>query len=322
MIQPRTIFVGGGTPTLLVAPLWSRLLETMRSQGVLDAVEEFTVEANPETVSTPLMEVLAAGGVNRISIGAQSFNPTLLKTLERWHDPASVAAAVRAVRDSGINDINLDLIFGIPGQTLAMLEADLNAALALQPTHLSCYNLTYEPNTAMTQRLKLGRFEPIDEGLERDMYALVMQKLQVHGYEHYEISNWSVPGKPCRHNLLYWSNRNWIGLGPSAASHVDGHRWRNVPHLGRYLSAHPEPPVENHEHLPPDRAIGEQLMLSLRMRRGIPLSWLARHVPGDDPRHEAISEMMDLGLLEKTRTHLRLTDTGLFVADAVTARLL
>lgn len=320
-LRPRTIFVGGGTPTLLREPLWERLLSTLRELGVLQDVREFTVEANPETVSPSLLRLLADGGVNRLSIGAQSFDPTLLKMLERWHEPASVGRAVAMARDAGIGEVNLDLIFAIPGQTRALLDTDLNAALALEPTHLSCYSLIFEPNTAMTQRLRMGQIAPAEEDLERAMYAQVIERLDAAGFAHYEISNWART-TPCAHNLVYWHNENWLGCGPSAASHIEGHRWKNVPHLGKYIDGTPLPPTMDHERLDADRHIGEALMLALRLREGAPLTWLAQHLPPQDSRHTVINELIGLGFLERTDTHLRLTHQALFVADSVIAKLL
>lgn len=329
----------------------------MKQAGLLESVSEFTVEANPETVSPQLMEALVEGGVNRVSIGAQSFQPDLLKTLERWHDPASVGRAVRVIRGAGVTNINLDLIFAIPGQTMELLEADLDAALSHQPMHISYYSLIFEPNTAMNQRMKLGRITPMDEETERAMYARVIERLDAAGFEHYEVSNWArrsgevisrsprrteseddragSQGTPkgsrhdsaaspfrCLHNLLYWENANWLGIGPAAASHIDGHRWKNEPHLGRYLAMTPEPPTIDHEHLPAHESLGEQLMLRLRLRDGVPLKWLTENLPSDDARHATIGELIKLDMLESTATHLRLTGQGLFIADAVLAKLL
>ena len=321
-VRPRTIFVGGGTPTLLRVDLWDRLLRAMADSGVLAEVTEFTVEANPETVTPELMRRLAAGGVNRVSMGAQSFQPALLKTLERWHDPASVGRAMAITRDAGITNLNLDLIFAIPGQDLALLDADLDAALALAPNHLSAYNLMYEPNTALTSKLRLGRIRPVEEDLEAQMYERVLQRLADAGYEHYEISNWAKPGARCAHNLAYWRNENWLAVGPSASGHLDGYRWKNEAHLGRYLAGAPTPPRVDEEHLDESRRLGEQLMLRLRVREGVELSWLAANLPPGDERHRTIDELVAIGMLERTATHLRLTHRGLFVADAVIAKLI
>lgn len=322
VLHPHTLFAGGGTPTLLRIELWQRLLDTLRQTEVLSQAVEFTIEANPETVTPQLMATLAAGGINRVSIGAQSFNRQLLKTLERWHDPANVGQAVRITHDAGITNINLDLIFAIPGQTLDMLDADLDAALALEPQHLSCYGLTYEPHTPLTARRERGQITAVDEMLERRMYEYVMDRLAQAGYEHYEVSNWTKPDKTCQHNLGYWHNQNWLGVGPAAASHVNGTRWKNVAHLGQYLSHAGEPKTVDHEYLPQDRRLGEQLMLGLRLRRGVPQSWLAEHLTQDDPRHGVITELINLGMLQWRDGYLRLTRKGLFVADTVIGKLL
>ncbi len=354
-LHPRTIFAGGGTPTYLRAELWTVLLDAMHELGLLDRCEEFTVEANPETVTAELMQQLAAGGVNRVSIGAQSFQRESLAALERWHDPDNVPRAVDACRAAGLNNFSLDLIFAIPGQTLAMLDDDLSRLIALQPKHLSTYGLTYEPNTALTARLRVGKVTPIDEDTQRDMYAHVLERLEHHGFEHYEVSNWArkelgvgdwdlaadasdggdraTPPNPqsqnpkphrfrCAHNLAYWQNQNWLGLGPAAASHIDAKRWRNSPNLATYLASAPTPATEDHEQLPEHERLGERLMLGLRLSDGLPLDWIDTHLPTTDRRRDAINEMIGIDMLERTPTHLRLTRRGLFVADSVIAKLL
>ncbi len=316
--------------------------------GVTDNAVEFTVEANPETVTAELMDVRVAGGVNRLSMGAQSFQPRLLKTLERWHEPASVGRAVEVARQAGIENLNLDLIFAIPSQTLAELDADLDSALALEPTHLACYSLIFEPETPLTVKRRLGQITPMDEDAERDMYERVIQRLDAAGYEQYEISNWAkrVSGSRfpvssseqtssatwnmkletwnyrCLHNLLYWRNHNWIGIGPAAASHVNGRRWKNVPHLGRYMAASPTPPVQDEEQLDEEARLGEQLMLGLRVLEGVSLDWLHHSLPADHWRQRTIDDFLKQGLLERTDTHLRLTYKGLFVADGIVSQLL
>ena len=351
----ETVFVGGGTPTLLRPPLWAKLLDALEQANITPGLTEFTVEANPETVTPELMATLAAGGIDRVSLGAQSFNVDQLKTLERWHDPQTVPRAVQMVRDAGIDNYNLDMIFAVPGQTLDQLDQDLDAVLDLGPTHLSCYSLIFEPNTPLTQKMKMGRISPVGEDLERAMYERVIERMDAAGFEHYEISNWArrgtgnsdrgsdlphppsaihnptsinlqsptpIPQFVCHHNLMYWHNRNWVGLGPSAASHVDGKRWKNEPNLGRYIKHAPVPPTMDHEQLPPKRRIGEQIMLGLRLRQGLELSWVNQNIPPNDPRHETIEELKKINLLEKTGTHLRLTHRGLFLADSVIAKLL
>ncbi|NBP51267.1 MAG: coproporphyrinogen III oxidase family protein, partial [Actinobacteria bacterium] len=185
-----TLFVGGGTPTLLRPPVLARVLGALRARLPWAAGSEWTVEANPETVTDEVAGVLAASGVGRVSLGAQSFDPRHLKTLERWHDPDSVARAIGRLRAVGIARISIDLIFGIPGQTLAEWTSDLDRAIALGTDHLSCYGLTYEPNTAMTVRLGRGEFEPCDEGVEAAMLEEAVERLARAGFDRYEVSNW------------------------------------------------------------------------------------------------------------------------------------
>jgi len=325
-IKPETLFVGGGTPTLLREPYWQQILETLDALAITPGLREFTVEANPETVTPELARTLVAGGVGRVSMGAQSFQPELLKALERWHDPASVPRAVDILRSAGVKQINIDLIFAIPGQTMAMLEADINAALALQPDHLSCYGLTYEPQTALTQRLKMGQVTPADESLEKQMYEYLLDRLDAEGFEHYEVSNWArrSPDGPrvCHHNMAYWFNRNWLGCGPGAGSHVAGYRWKNLPNLGKYLANEPEPPVQDVEGPDEDRQLGEALMLGLRLRQGVTLDWYQSAVAPKDSRRQVIEDMLHYGMMEQTTTHLRLTRQGLLVADYIIGKLL
>lgn len=324
-LEIETLFVGGGTPTLLEIGQWGRLLDVLHRLGLIDPRAqgvEFTVEANPETVNEDLMRKLVDGGVNRVSIGAQSFDTGLLKTLERWHDPRNVERAVKTCRDAGIGNLNLDLIFAVPGQSKAQLVHDLDRALALKPEHLSCYSLIFEPNTPLTQKRKMGLIHSVDETLEREMYEYVIERLTGEGYGHYEVSNFARPGRRCAHNMLYWTNANFLAVGPSGASHIDGRRWKNEAHLGRYLAGEGQPPVVDEEQLDPARSAGEQLMLRLRLIEGAPLAWLDSLLHAKDQRRRRIDDLVEIGMLERNATHLRLTRQGLFVADAVIAELL
>lgn len=326
----NTIFFGGGTPTLLQPILWAKLLHSLNARFDLTALVEFTVEANPETVTAELLDILVAGGVNRLSIGSQSFNQTHLKTLERWHDPQNVARSVQFARAAGIDNVNLDLIFAIPGQSLDQWAADLEQALSLKPEHLSCYSLTYEPGTAMTVKLQRGRITPAEEDLEAAMFTHTIARLTAAGFDHYEISNFALPGRRCQHNLMYWQNGSWLAIGPSASGHLSGIRWKNTPHLGKYLaSASGGAPIQDVERLDAEASVGEQLMLRLRLIEGVEHAWLASHLnpaPGKNiqssPRRDTIDRFIADGLLESTPTHLRLTRRGLMLADSIVAELL
>lgn len=337
----RTIFIGGGTPTLLPEPLWGRLLVAMGQELDFSQLLEFTVEANPETVTAPLLARLRKGGVNRISLGAQSFRTDHLKTLERWHDPASVGRAVKLAREAGLTNLNLDLIYAIPGQTLDQWRADMEAALALSPDHLACYALTYEPNTAMTRKLQLKQFSPCQEDLEADMFNLAIDHLAGAGFEQYEISNFARinPGNPPQntvgqtassetsavshrslHNMAYWMNENWFALGPSASGHLDGLRWKNQPHLGRYLECPTGSPTQDIERLERHQSIGEQLMMRIRLIDGMQNAWLDDMK--DDERQAALEKFIAQGLLERTATHTRLTRAGQLLTDRIVGELI
>ncbi len=319
----ETVFIGGGTPTLLRPLLWERLLASMKATLPIAEAGEFTVEANPETVTDELAAILVAGGVSRMSIGAQSFDERHLKTLERWHDPANVARSIEILRNAGIDNINLDLIFGVPGQTVNQWRSDLNAAITLHPTHVSCYGLMYEHNTPLTRRMESGEIKPVDQDIEAAMYDTTIDVLGDAGYEHYEISNWSRGGDAtrCRHNLLYWRNNNWLALGPSASGHCSGMRWKNVARLGDYLESSHLPPIVDVEHVDEPTRAGESFMLGLRLIGGLPMtevkSLLARSGDRASARTSAIERHSEGGLLEVRQDRLRLTRRGLLLANTV-----
>jgi len=335
-----TVFVGGGTPTLLDPELWSKLLAALHARYIITDATEFTVEANPETVTADLARLLAGGGVNRVSVGAQSFNKTHLKTLERWHDPDNVPRALDLAADAGIDRRSIDLIFAVPGQTLADWTADLDRALALGVTHLSAYNLTYEPATAMTARLHKGEFQPTPEDLEIDMLDALVDRTAAAGLDRYEVSNFATPGLECRHNLAYWRQRDWIAAGPSASGHLAGWRWKNTPRLADYLSDAPLPPATDVEPPDPRRALCERVMTGLRLREGLDTNDLLSRAAKLDPDTEpslraAMTELArtDLAHLahladvadeqrESPRSRLTLTRNGFLRADGLAADLM
>ena len=314
----RTIFVGGGTPTLLPPDLWRQLLGNLGRDLDLGALDEFTVEANPETVDAALLSVLAGGGVGRVSIGCQSFDPKHLQTLERKHDPKNVDRAVALARDAGIDRINLDLIFAIPGQSLGDWKRDLDRAIDLKPDHISCYGLTYEPNTPMTQKMHRGRILPAEQELEASMYEWAIDRLEAAGYRQYEISNFALPGAECLHNLLYWTNGDWFALGPGGAGHLSGVRWKNVPHLGRYLASGGGCPVQETERLDERGRIGERLMLGLRLTEGLEMS----ETQLGSERLQKINHWLSRGWMARRGDRIRLTRPGMMQADSILADLI
>jgi len=278
----QTVFVGGGTPSLLRTDLWKPLLQTLDERFSTRSIKirggEFTVECNPETVTRELMDVLAEGGVTRVSMGAQSFNPVHLKTLERWHNPENVSIALDLAASAGIERRSIDLIFAIPGQKLDEWESDLRTAMSLGTEHLSCYALTYEQGTAMTARLNRGDFEPADDDLEAEMFDLTLAVSRAMGFERYEISNFAKPSRECRHNLVYWRQGNWLAAGPSASGHLRGLRWKNAPRLDDYLNKDDQgfAPVIEYESADLKRGLFETIMTGLRLAEGVDSSRIMR----------------------------------------------
>jgi len=324
--RPLTsVFVGGGTPTMLPPKLLREMVEGLRIRLPMAANVEWTIEANPETIDAAMAQELGALCVRRVSLGAQSFDRSLLKALERHHDPASVARAVSLLRAAGVPQINLDLIFAAPGSTVEQCAADLHEAIALQPDHLSAYGLVYEPNTPLTVKLKQGVVQRVSDDNEAAQYEHVVEALAAEGFQRYEVSNWSRSGAQCQHNLLYWRNGDWFGLGPSAASHSRGVRWRNVPRLGDWLAQGPSSPVQDVELLSEDAQVGEAFMLGLRVVGGIErtrVEQLLQRGCGGARRRAAIARHVAAGLLGQAGTHLHLTDPGFQMADSVLVDLL
>ena len=316
-----TIYVGGGTPTVLPPSDLRRLLVAFRKHAFSADELEFSVEANPATVTDDVAATLMAAGVNRVSLGAQSFEAAELQALDRTHQPNEVGQTVAKCRNVGVRQISLDLIFGIPGQTPASWLRTLQTALALHPDHLSCYGLTYEPGTPLRERLDTGLVQRVDADLEADMYETALDVLPAAGYAQYEISNFARPGAECRHNLRYWHNEPYLGLGPAAAGFIEEVRYKNVADTAAYVQAVQEgrSPRTEEECLPPDRRARETAMLSLRLTEGIDRRHFERRF-GQDPAvlfSQAIHQHMADGLLVMDEQSIRLTHAGLLLADTV-----
>jgi len=329
----QSIFAGGGTPSLLRPELWERLLKELAALFNLSGGPEFTVECNPETVTPDLAQALVSGGVNRVSVGAQSFHPQHLKTLERWHDPANVERSLGIFRAAGIKRRSVDLIFGIPGQTLEEWQRDLESALGLLGgdaiEHVSAYALTFEPGTAMTKKLELGRLDSIDEDLETHMQLMTWDLLASRGYERYEVSNFARPGAECRHNMNYWRQGDWLAAGPSASGHASGWRWKNVPRMTDWMrsvqtsgwsdAVDVEPPQ-------PGRALAEVIMTGLRLREGLDHADLlqrAESLGSAAALARAIDRHMRSGNIEVAADgRLRLIGEGWLFADGIASDLM
>lgn len=322
--RPRTIFFGGGTPSLLPIAAMDRLIRGLQARFDLSRLEEWTIEINPATADGEYLRMLRGHGVDRLSFGAQSFVPRELEVLERHHHPDDIERSIGLARDAGFERLNVDLIYAIPGQTVESWRGSLARAMALEIEHLSCYGLTYESNTPMTVRKRLGQFEAAGDELEIEMFAIARQMLAGRGIEWYEISNYASAGGECRHNLVYWTGGNYVGLGPSAASHVDGHRFKNRQHLREWEEAVPRGalPVVEHERLSPQRRAAERILLQLRLRQGLGPEDLTPYVAAAGTLIESRAKVLvDNGLLIFEANRFRLTDKGLPLADGIASEL-
>jgi oxygen-independent coproporphyrinogen-3 oxidase len=320
-INPNTIFFGGGTPSILTLSQFERLFAKLRSLRLLTAVTEFTIEMNPATVSLDKAHWLREHGVNRVSMGVQSLDETLLDQLGRIHSVEAVHQSFAILRRAGFVNINLDLIFAIPGQTLAVWKKTLAQVLALAPEHLSAYELTYEEGSVMTAQKNAGKLTVADEETVITMYETVMETLAAAGYAQYEISNYARPSYRCAHNLNYWRGGDCLAVGPSAAGYGRGTRYKNVADLGTYakMLEHGERPLAYSETLPPRQRAGELAAFAIRMNDGLDADWFQAKTGFslETLWKEEIADLKANGLLESRANHLRLTPRGRLVADTV-----
>ncbi len=323
---PETIFVGGGTPTVLSAEELRRLGAILRSRCDLSGLREWTVEANPGTLDGAKIDALLASGADRVSMGVQSFDDRVLKSVGRIHDAAAARAAVRGLRSAGIPRISVDLLFAVPGQGADTFARDLDEAVALGTGHLSCYALLYEEGTTMLARERRGLVRREPEELERTMLLDARRRLGEAGFRPYEISNFALPGQECLHNLVYWRNGPYLGIGVSAASYLGGERSSNVRDLRAYVdrvAAGGDARAER-ERLEPRGVLGETVMLGLRLDEGIRFDDLASRT-GIDARSlfaPLLDRLSRAGLVSVDRDGFRLTEEGIPVSDAVVSEFL
>jgi oxygen-independent coproporphyrinogen-3 oxidase len=304
----ETIYFGGGTPSILSAELFAELAEELPREPV---PQEFTLEVNPATVTAEKASAWRAAGVNRISLGAQSFDAEMLKLLGRQHAPGDIAETCTLLCEHGFENINIDLMFALPGQSEAKWEETLQAALACAPKHISAYALTYEEDTPFLEKLQRGEWRQ-DEAREIAMFERTREVLGAAELVDYEISNFAVPGFESQHNLAYWRGADYLGLGPSACSTIDGRRWRNVPDTRAYAErvARGKSVRVELEELDPVTRAKERIMFGLRMREGV-----ARTEFGDDAAR--LKELAANGLAFESDGRVRLTPQGQLVADSV-----
>jgi oxygen-independent coproporphyrinogen-3 oxidase len=318
-----TIFVGGGTPTVLPSGDLGRLLRPLSAVARHPTCREFTVEANPATVDGEKADLLAAAGASRLSVGAQSFQADELRTLDRVHSPGDVAPAVTTARAAGIRGVNLDLIFGIPGQTLRTWRDSLDRAMDLEPDHLALYGLTYEPGTPLARSRDQGQVTPCPEELEAEMYLEAVARVKRRGFDQYEISNFARPGQRCLHNLAYWTGQPYLGVGPSAVGCIDGQRYRNVPDVDEYarMIDRDGHAVAEAEPVAGKRLAAEMIMLQLRLVEGLDSTAFEQQTGLCPSRTFAsvINRHERAGLLRAGAEHIALTNQGRLFADTIIA---
>lgn len=326
-LTARTINFGGGTPSLLDPSAVRSILDAIASRMVVPDGIEVSLEANPGTVAESRLADLRQAGVNRLSLGVQSFDRDLLVDLGRIHDAAQAAQARLAARAAGFASVNLDFIYGLPRQTIAVWRDTLERALDLRPEHMSLYALTVEPGTLFHRRAERGQLPLPDEDLVADMYELAAEMLAAPGYEQYEISNWALgPEHRCQHNLGYWRNHEYLGVGPGAHSWFGGYRYVDVLSPVQWASriAAGHSPVISAEQIPPDLQLGETMMLGLRLAEGVDLAETSERF-GVDVRSYfglPIRETLQLGLVEWHDGRLRLTRRARLLGNEVFRRFL
>jgi len=315
----ETIYVGGGTPTTLTGVQLGGILQACRDAFRVERAAEITIEANPSGINGPLLEALLRAGCNRLSLGAQSFANDELNSLGSSHTPVQIEIAVRLARQIGFRNLNLDLMYGLPEQSLERLLTNIKSAVALEPDHISFYNLTIEEGTRFARDAEAGHLLLPSHDLMAEMFEMGRSTLEAAGYVQYEVSNFARPGFACRHNVGYWTDREWLGLGPSSHSYLDGARFANVESLEEYHHCllRGALPVAAREEVNYDLRLREAIAFGLRQIKGVDLAQL-EHRYGIAPlkRFRApIAQARSIGWLEIQGASLRPTLAGLTFAD-------
>ena len=316
-VQLKTVFFGGGTPTALSEQHLERLLAGLQDTFDLGDVVEFCLEANPRTITPPKADMMRRRGVTRVSLGVQAWDEATLKTLGRDHAPAQAEETFGILRDAGFPSVNIDLMFSIPGQSPEVWEETLARTLALQPDHISAYNLNYEEDTEFFERLSRGQYRE-DTGTDAQMFFTAIDRLEAAGYEHYEISNYARPGHRSVHNECYWRGADYLGLGPSAFSTHDSRRWQNVCDTSRYIETMKagSPAVQSEEIITPEKKLIERFGLELRTSSGLPVELVG------EPQHKMLASLAADGLLCIEQGMIRLNREGKPLVDAIAVALL
>jgi oxygen-independent coproporphyrinogen-3 oxidase len=317
----RTLFFGGGTPSHLPSEFLARIIEQLAGCYFFTPGMEVTLESNPGTLSMAHLAALRSAGINRLSIGVQSLNDQMLRSLDRIHTAAEALAAIRLGKKAGFRSVNADLIFGLPGQTTGDWRRTLHGVVAEAPDHISAYGLIVEPGTLLKRQVDRRRVTLPSDDDAATMYEYLQDYLGSSGYVQYEISNWARPGHACAHNLIYWRHDPYLGLGLSAHSYLDGRRFANVRGLQGYIRRlqHNRLPTASTEVIDAARARADATMVGLRLTEGIHVDSFNRRFGGDflTDHAEPLTRLRALGLLEQENGYVRLTGAGMLLANQV-----
>jgi oxygen-independent coproporphyrinogen-3 oxidase len=322
----QSIYFGGGTPVLIGPDRVAHIIDRIKACYDIDLEAEITIEANPEAISFDAMRLLKDAGVNRVSIGFQSLDDECLKILGRKHTASKAIASFLETREAGFDNINIDLIFGVPTQSLANWALNLEQVAALNPEHISCYALSIEEGTLLERMIDTGEVESPDEEIQADMMIYTRESLIDSGYEHYEVSNYAKPGKSCRHNLAYWNNDDYLGLGAGAHSKINGVRYANLDNPKKYIEAvgtgDRSAFIKSKNALSAEEQLGDAIFLGLRKINGININEFKKRY-GCDILKVYVNEIEELardGLLVVSEDVIRLSGKGILLGNEVFAR--
>ena len=321
----RTLYIGGGTPTALSAQQLAYLLTELPKVMDLSEVEEFTIEANPGDLDTDKIAVLKDSQVNRVSLGVQTFDNKMLKKIGRSHQEQDIYDNIRHLKQAGFDNISIDLIYALPGQTMDQVKENVAKAIDLDIPHMSLYSLILENHTVFMNRMRRGKLPLPKEELEAEMFEYIIDELEKAGFEHYEISNFSKPGFESRHNLVYWDNAEYYGLGAGASGYVDGIRYKNHGPIRHYLEAIEAGKARiTEEHLTLEEKMEEELFLGLRKKSGVSKARFEEKfgVSFDQRYGQVVASLTEQGLLVPDDKQVRMTKRGLFLGDTVAEKFI
>lgn len=321
----RTLYIGGGTPTSISAVQLDYLLTELSRDLNLNTLEEFTIEANPGDLTVDKIEVLQKSAVNRVSLGVQTFNDKHLKRIGRSHNEAQIYSTIDALKTAGFQNISIDLIYALPGQTMDDVRSNVAKTLSLNIPHLSLYSLILEHHTVFMNKMRRGKLHLPTEDLEAEMFEYIISEMERNGFEHYEISNFTKPGFESRHNLMYWDNVEYYGVGAGASGYLDGIRYRNRGPIQHYLKGVSEGNARlSEEVLSKNEMMEEELFLGLRKKEGVSIGKFEQKFGTSFEKRygQIVQELQSDGLLKENNGFIQMTKKGLFLGDTVAEKFI